>query len=99
MSSVPDRDMLKRFAAKYVWWKTPDEALRQPGRVVAQVMNIGDYDDVQLLAACVGDNYLREELTHADIGQFNERSWAYWHYRLGLAKPGGVPPMPRRRTA
>jgi hypothetical protein len=23
--------LLRRFAAKYVWWKTPDEALHQPG--------------------------------------------------------------------
>lgn len=94
-----DRETLKQFAAKYVWWKTPEVAVRQPERVVAQVMNIGDYDDVQLLAAHVGDDYLHEVLTRAEIGQFNARSWAYWHYRLGLAKPGRVPAMPRRRTA
>ena len=94
-----DRETLKQFAAKYVWWKTPNEALRQPERVVAQVMNIGDYDDVQLLSVRFGDDYLHEVLTRAEIGQFSGRSWAYWHYRLGLAKPGGVPAMPRRRTA
>jgi len=45
-----DRKILKRLAAKYIWWKAPDEALLYPERVVAQVMNIGDYDDVQMLA-------------------------------------------------
>ncbi len=89
--------LLKRLAAKYVWWKTPDEAVLLPNRVVAQVMDIGDYDDVQALIARVGDDYLRNVLTHSEIGQFNERSWAYWHYRLGLAKPGQVPAMPQRR--
>ena len=67
-----------------------------PQRVVAHVMNLGDFDDMQGLAVQVGDDYLREVLRHAEIGQFNERSWAYWHYRLGLAKLGQVPVMPKR---
>jgi hypothetical protein len=60
-------------------------------------MNLGDYEDVHALATQVGDDYLREVIARAEIGQFSERSWTYWHYRLGLAKPGGVPPMPSRR--
>jgi len=98
MSEI-DRELLKRLSAKYIWWKTPDEAIRHPNRIVAQVMNIGDYDDVQDLAARLGDGYLREVLIHAEIGQFNERSWTYWHYRLGIAQPGFVPPLPERRVA
>lgn len=94
-----DQDTLKRLAAKYIWWKPTEEALLDPERVVAQVMNIGDFDDVQMLAAQAGDDYLREVIAHAEIGQYNPRSWAYWHYRLGLAVPGQVPPMPRRRTS
>ena len=60
-------------------------------------MNIGDYDDVQVLVNQVGDAYLRDVLTHAEIGQFNPRSWVYWHYRLGLASLGHVPAMPMRK--
>ena len=90
---------MRRFAEKYIWWKSPEEALRLPERIVAQVMNIGDYFDVQVLANQVGDDYLREVLTNAEIGQFSERSWAYWHYRLGLARPGLMPPMPLRKVA
>ena len=30
---------LKELARKYVWWKSPDEALRTPQRIIAQVMN------------------------------------------------------------
>ena len=94
-----DQDALKSFAGKYVWWKTPDEALAMPERIVAQVMNIGDYNDVQTLANQVGDDYLRKVLANAEIGQFTERSWTYWHYRLGLALPGQIPAMPARRFA
>jgi hypothetical protein len=68
-----------------------------PARVIAQVMDIGDYDDVQALVLQVGDEVLREVLRHAEAGQFNERSWTYWHYRLGLAGVDEVPPLPLRR--
>lgn len=92
-----DQQSLIRFANKYVWWKTPDEALARPDRIITQVMNMGDYDDVQVLADQAGDQYLSHILAHAEIGQFNEHSWAYWHYRLGLAAPGKVPAMPIRK--
>lgn len=92
-----ERDDLKRLARKYVWWKTPDEAVAWPNRLIAQVMNIADYADVQQMAAQAGDDMLRDVLTHAEIGEFSARSWAYWHYRLGLAKPNKLPPMPARR--
>lgn len=88
---------LRRLAGKYVWWKTPDEALAMPERVIAQVMNIGDYADVQALAAELGDQALINVLSHAEAGQFNDRSWAYWHYRLGVADLGHVPALPTRR--
>ncbi len=68
-----------------------------PSRVIAQVMNIGDYGDVQALAHQVGDDVLREVLRQAEIGQFSARSWAYWHYRLDPSEGLAVPAMPRRR--
>ena len=94
-----NQESLKPFASKYIWWKTPEEAVVMPERVIAQVMNIGDYSDVQALASQVGDKVLRDVLTHAEAGQFNERSWAYWHYRLGLSSVDHVPAMPVRRFA
>ncbi len=94
-----DQAALKLLAGKYIWWKTPEQAVAMPERVIAQVMNIGDYADVQALAHQVGDDVLRDVLTHAQAGQFGERSWAYWNYRLGLASVDHVPPMPVRRFA
>ena len=98
-TSVGLHALLLKLAGKYIWWKTPDEAVAMPERVMAQVMNIGDYGDVQDLAASVGESGLREVIAHAEIGQFDARSWAYWHYRLGLARLGQVPPLPHRRLA
>lgn len=91
--------VLLQLASKYIWWKTPEEAVAMPLRVMAQVMNIGDYDDVQLLANQLADDALRNVIAHAKAGQFNDRSWTYWHYRLGLAALEQVPPLPVRRFA
>lgn len=95
----PDREMLKRFAARYIWWKTPEEAMEMPERIVAQVMDIGDFDDVRELAEAVGDEYLRRVIANAEAGMFSGKSWAYWHYRLGLAKAGETIATRERRVA
>lgn len=94
--------LLERWAARYIWWKSVQEALRYPNRIIAQVMNIGDYDDVQALVETFGEKALREIVRNAEAGMFNERSWAYWHYRLGLVSPeasAALPPLPARRLS
>lgn len=103
IAAAPDGDpsdaLLRRLASKYVWWKTPEEALVFRRRVVAQVMDSGDYSDVVALAAAIGDDALRDALLRAGPGEFSPRSWAYWHYRLGLARVDEAPPLPVRRFA
>ena len=93
----PHGALLTEFARRYIRWLSPEEALEFPARVVAQVMNIGVFQDAARLAEALGDDGLRAVLRQAEAGQFNARSWHYWHYRLGLAEPGQVPPLPVRR--
>ena len=93
-----EQALLRQLASKYIWWKSRDEALRWPARIAAQVMNIGDYADTRRLSKVLGDDYLRGVLSNAEAGQLNAKSWTYWHYRLGMAQPGHVPPLPRRRV-
>ena len=94
-----DSNILKPYARAYVWWKSPEEAVLYPHRVITQVMNIGTFDDVQALSRQIGDDRFRDALLHAEAGEFNARSWHYWHYRLGLAELGDVPGMPVRQLA
>jgi hypothetical protein len=89
--------LLKELAAKHIWWKTPDEALEFPTRITAQAMNRGSLEEINALTHVLGEDYLKEIIQHAEAGQFNERSWHYWHYRLGLARLGEVPALPARR--
>ena len=84
------------MARRYNWWLSPQEALNYPERIVALVMNRGTFRDAAGLAETLGEDALRAVLQQAEAGQFNERSWHYWHYRLGLAQPGRVPPLPVR---
>ncbi len=82
--------------AKYLWWKSPSEAIETPERIVAQVMNIGDYKDVCAVAREIGERGFSAVIQHAEPGEFDEPSWYYWHYRLKLAKLDEVPPLPTR---
>ena len=92
-------ELMSRLAAKYIWWKPASLAMEQPERVAAQVMELGDWDDVIQLSEAEGEDFLRDVLRHAQPGQLSERSWRYWHYRLGLARPGEAPELPQRRFA
>jgi hypothetical protein len=85
------------MAKKHVWWLPPTQALARPHLVAAQVMNLGEYEDVRALEATLGRERLVEVLHAAEPGRFSPRSWTFWHCRLGLAAPGRVPPLPRRR--
>ena len=89
--------LLHRLASRYIWWKTPADALLFPRRLIAQVMDLGTFEDVQRLISALGSQRLIEVLKSAEAGWFSPRSWHYWHYRLGLAEVGQVPPLPARQ--
>ena len=81
------------MAAKYVWWQEPRRTLSSPSLLVAQVMNLGTLEDVQWLLGRVCEDTLRRTLREAPAGIFNNRSWCFWHLRLGI-RP--TPPLPER---
>ena len=91
-------DQIQHLASRYIWWQTPDETMTKPEKLMAQIMNIGDYPDVQILVNAVGNEVLRAILATAQAGQFNQRSWNYWHYRLGLIAANEIVPSLPKRT-
>jgi len=88
--------LLRSFARRYVWWLSPGAALARPNFIATQVMEMGDYDDVLALEATLGREALVRALREAEAGRLSERSWIYWHHRLGVARAGRIPPLPRR---
>jgi hypothetical protein len=91
--------LLEQLAEKYIWWKSPIDAAQDPATVIAQVMNMGDYSDVLMMTKALGEPTLCSVLQSAQAGQFNAKSWAYWHYRLGLAAVDALPSLPQRGFA
>ena len=93
MNGVAAPGEIDALAERMIWWKTPDEALRFPERLLAQVMALGTWEDGQLAKRL----WTREEfvavLKHPPPGVFDGRSWVYWHTVLHV---NPVPPLPKR---
>lgn len=90
------RKFLISMAEKFIWWKSPDQALRYPQKVLAQVLNIGDIESVRETLRLFGKEVLIEVIQSAEAGQFREISWNYWNLALGLDDDGRVPEPPKR---
>jgi hypothetical protein len=91
------RALLLRLASRYIWWKTPEEAVRLPKRVMAQVMELGTYEDVLQLTQTAGQPALKNVIQTAEAGWFSPESWHFWNYRLNLCEIGHVPPLPQKK--
>src|SRR6266478_2137951 len=85
---------LLAVAARVFWWGTPEEALLDINRFVAQVMTYGDWDAVCKTISLLGKQVFREVIDHPPAGVFDEKSWTYWHAFFGRLP---APPLPKRR--
>ena len=90
---LPDR-RAAAMARKYVRWQYPRTTPDGPRLLIAQVMTLGTLDDVRWLIDRVPADTLRQVLREPPLGVFNERSWRFWHLRLGC-RP--LPPLPARQ--
>jgi len=84
---------LMQLARRLVWWKSPEEALLAPDRLVAQVMALGTWDDIEVAKRHFGIESFRRVLAAAPPGVFDRRSWHYWHVVFGIEP---TPPLPVR---
>ena len=85
---------LLRVAKRMVWFREPEETLRDPVLLLCHVMTFGTVADVAATRDHFSDDHLREALRLAHPGIFDARSWVYWHVVLGVHP---VPPLPARR--
>ena len=89
-----ERTRLLPIAEKLCWWDAPAVALRNRTRFLAQVMTLGNWEDVRTVREVFGIEALRDVLSEPPAGVFDDASWIYWHHFLRIDP---VPPLPRRR--
>ena len=97
MDNVIEENSLDlRPFAKYLWWKSVEQATKDSHQLIAQVMSLGTFEDVQKLRSILSDDRLVGTLEDAEPGEFRPRSWAYWHWVLNGFHDETLPPLPRR---
>ncbi len=85
---------LASVARKVFWWGSPQEALSDIGRFVAQVMVYGDWQDVHKVMQALGEQAFEKVLDAPPPGVFDQKSWNYWHLFFHRVP---IPPLPKRR--
>lgn len=85
---------LQSLARRYVWWNNTEWALAHADILIANIMNLGSWEDIQALRKEVGDEVLKKVLRHPPPGYFNYRSWDYWHVKFNITP---IPPLPTRK--
>ena len=79
----PD-ELLAEFDRKYMWWRAVDGGSHSPERVIAQVMNLGTYDDIRRLERQFSPGQLGDIMRGGAAGWFTPRSWELWRGRLSV---------------
>src|SRR5436190_10003388 len=94
---MPSRScLLGDFAARYIWWSSKEPPSED--RIIAQVMNLGTYDDIRRLEAHYTPHELRTVMLRAAAGWIDPRSWHFWRGRLHASGAGPVPEKPPPRS-
>lgn len=94
LEKLQPSEPLNQLIKRYVWWETVAWGYAHPKIFLANIMNLGSWDDLQLLRQLIGDAPLKITLQDAPSGYFNYRSWDYWHHKFNLLP---IPLLPERR--
>lgn len=82
LSEPPAETLLAEFERKYMWWQPIGGSRHSEDRIIAQVMNLGTYDDIRRLEKAIGRERLAATLGRAAAGWLSDRSWEFWRGRL-----------------
>jgi hypothetical protein len=85
---------LKAVAKRVVWFKSPEEALKDSKFFLAQVMTYGTLRDIRAVLESFEETDFEAVLDDPPPGIFDRRSWTFWNVRYHREP---VPPLPTRR--
>ncbi len=84
---------LRRVAKRVVWFKAPDDALRDVKLFLAHVMTYGTLSDISTVLHDFSEDDFESTINDPPPGVFDRRSWTYWNVRYHREP---VPPLPQR---
>jgi hypothetical protein len=85
---------LRRVAKRVVWFKVPDETLRDVNLFLAHVMTYGTLSDISTVLQDFSEDDFEATINDPPPGVFDRRSWTYWNVRYHREP---VPPLPQRK--
>ncbi len=75
-----------RLARTYVWWQAPEITLRDPHKLLCQVLRYGRPEDYVAAVELWGIEALRAALLAARRGEIDAKSTHFWKLYLGVAE-------------
>jgi hypothetical protein len=89
-------DIASELERKYFWWEPVDAQPRSETRILAQVMDLGSFEDMRRLEKLLDPDRLATVMLSAEPGWISERSWEFWRGRF-FAVGKAIPDAPPRR--
>jgi hypothetical protein len=84
---------LAKLARRYVWWLPLADVVRDPDRLIRQILALGLPEDYLFIEHHFGRRRIIAALRSALPGSIDARSWTFWHRQFQLP----VPSLPKRR--
>lgn len=91
---MSDRSDLLRVAKRVVWFKEPEDAIKDVKLFLAHVMTYGTLTDIATTLRYFSEDDFKSVLVDPPPGVFDRRSWTYWNVRY---RREPVPDLPKRK--
>ena len=85
---------LRTVAKRVVWFKEPEDALKDAKLFLAHVMTYGTLNDIATTLRYFSEGDFEAVLNDPPPGVFDKRSWTYWNVRYHREP---VPDLPQRK--
>jgi hypothetical protein len=69
----------------YVWWQPPEVTLRDPRKLLCQILRYGRAEDYVEAVELWGEDALRTALLTARRGEIDPKSANFWRLHFGIA--------------
>jgi hypothetical protein len=90
---MSSRDLL-HVAKRVVWFKAPDDTVKDVKLFLAHVMTYGTLRDITTTLQYFSEKDFEAVLNDPPAGVFDRRSWTYWNVRYHREP---VPELPKRQ--